>query len=800
MPQSTFTSEYTPRSRGDAIESKGTTVAGREGPAANAETDSTAVTHPVANKQIILPEGPPPFASSNAPRVDLNPSISSLRVPGTTVDGEQMNIYHIDPSSLPEKPWRRPGADLSDWFNYGFDEMSWRDYGEKKRGIAAERQELMNQSPSVASGQYQSDAGIGHSNSNQDAMAMMQMKNGSNVGGMGGFNPQVMAQMPPQQQMQFMSQMMANGGMGLEAMMAPFLPNNGPNGPFGIPQMVPGMSGIFNGTGPAAGIGAFPAPNMLSPHQQPMLTNRSTTGAVNTSSSVPSQDAPSGPGQRREISTSVLSNKPADYSMLAEQGADVKDDAAVGLGLQEEREERASSKDLHTDVTLRTRPVDAAKAGDQLATADHLALGLPNPAGMAPQDMAAFLGMAGLDVNAMNSNMGPSATNGPPASNSGALSAPPQAPLGPSGRGRHSGVGVAGAPRGPAGSARGGRPGVAVPGAPTGPANMPSHSGAPTGPSRAARTGPVADRNLPANVPTGPRNPGKRYNDRDTGTGSADALDYGGGGGGSGRASLGRSESRDVDDRDSREGSVASRRTSNRPPETPPESSRLRESTEPASPRKLSSSRRSITIKGRHETIGQDEDAEETGHGRSSRPMGRSSGGASSRRESDEDASASRSRAKDRDRDRGERDRDRHGDRPRERDRDRDREERREGRRERRRGLDDGDRHRTSQSPDVSKREKDRDGDGHRERERERIREREREERSSARASRRAGRDADDVADLTSAEGSGTSEKRRRKRGASEVEGGTDDDGTGESGGNVANEGNGGRLSTRRRK
>lgn len=25
-------------------------------------------------------------------------------------------------------PWRRPGADIADWFNYGFDEVSWRTF------------------------------------------------------------------------------------------------------------------------------------------------------------------------------------------------------------------------------------------------------------------------------------------------------------------------------------------------------------------------------------------------------------------------------------------------------------------------------------------------------------------------------------------------------------------------------------------------------------------------------------------------------------------------------------------------
>jgi pre-mRNA 3'-end-processing factor FIP1 len=43
------------------------------------------------------------------------------------------------------KPWRRPGADQSDYFNYGFDEFSWAMYCEKvksmKHGIDEQKSE-----------------------------------------------------------------------------------------------------------------------------------------------------------------------------------------------------------------------------------------------------------------------------------------------------------------------------------------------------------------------------------------------------------------------------------------------------------------------------------------------------------------------------------------------------------------------------------------------------------------------------------------------------------------------------------
>lgn len=93
----------------------------------------------------ILPEGPPPRAPTTAPKLELQPPLESLQMPGATSEGEQMTVYHIDPSSLSEKPWRRPGADLTDWFNYGFDEVSWREYGKKKRNVFEEREQLEQQ-------------------------------------------------------------------------------------------------------------------------------------------------------------------------------------------------------------------------------------------------------------------------------------------------------------------------------------------------------------------------------------------------------------------------------------------------------------------------------------------------------------------------------------------------------------------------------------------------------------------------------------------------------------------------------
>ena len=68
-----------------------------------------------------------PQTPSTAPHLDLDPS---------TLDAA--TVYDIDVDAVDvEKPWRQPGADITDWFNYGFDEYKWLEYATKKRSIGS---------------------------------------------------------------------------------------------------------------------------------------------------------------------------------------------------------------------------------------------------------------------------------------------------------------------------------------------------------------------------------------------------------------------------------------------------------------------------------------------------------------------------------------------------------------------------------------------------------------------------------------------------------------------------------------
>ncbi|XP_019873717.1 pre-mRNA 3'-end-processing factor FIP1 [Aethina tumida] len=50
-----------------------------------------------------------------------------------TINGVPANEYNLD--SLEDKPWRKPGADITDYFNYGFNEDTWKAYCERQKRI-----------------------------------------------------------------------------------------------------------------------------------------------------------------------------------------------------------------------------------------------------------------------------------------------------------------------------------------------------------------------------------------------------------------------------------------------------------------------------------------------------------------------------------------------------------------------------------------------------------------------------------------------------------------------------------------
>lgn len=125
-----------------------------------AQTDHAASvpSDPLAD---LPPEGPPTAAPSTGPKLVLDPDSDALRYPpkdpmydvaseGDDAAGPDMLIYQVDVESLPEKPWRRPGTNMSDWFNYGFDENTWALWCQKMAAMDTTRADLAAQVPPSA--------------------------------------------------------------------------------------------------------------------------------------------------------------------------------------------------------------------------------------------------------------------------------------------------------------------------------------------------------------------------------------------------------------------------------------------------------------------------------------------------------------------------------------------------------------------------------------------------------------------------------------------------------------------------
>ncbi|KAK6827368.1 Fip1 motif-domain-containing protein [Apiospora arundinis] len=125
-------------------------------------------------------------------KIDVN------AIPIHKATGKPITQVNID-EDLPEndKPWRKPGTDLSDYFNYGFDEFTWAMYAAKQENVR---------------GEYNQDMIAANNKKMMEDMQMMMM-GGMPVGGgqsmpaMPGMDGSGMT--PDMQQM--MQQMMASG-------------------------------------------------------------------------------------------------------------------------------------------------------------------------------------------------------------------------------------------------------------------------------------------------------------------------------------------------------------------------------------------------------------------------------------------------------------------------------------------------------------------------------------------------------------------------------------------------------------
>jgi pre-mRNA 3'-end-processing factor FIP1 len=136
-----LTTEYTPMQRGGVA---GTTIPSsyvQPQPLSSSGTSFTGLQPPQTPQTPTLPsdtETRPQDDSgvdpSTLPPVTAPPSHPTVDPTAIGIlDGR--SIFEVDLTAMAEKPWRRPGSDISDWFNYGFDEISWEAYCYRRRDL-----------------------------------------------------------------------------------------------------------------------------------------------------------------------------------------------------------------------------------------------------------------------------------------------------------------------------------------------------------------------------------------------------------------------------------------------------------------------------------------------------------------------------------------------------------------------------------------------------------------------------------------------------------------------------------------
>lgn len=71
-----------------------------------------------------------PNATADKPKTMGKFSIEEFESVGT-INGQSAIEFNVE--ALEDKPWRKPGADITDYFNYGFNEETWRAYCERQK-------------------------------------------------------------------------------------------------------------------------------------------------------------------------------------------------------------------------------------------------------------------------------------------------------------------------------------------------------------------------------------------------------------------------------------------------------------------------------------------------------------------------------------------------------------------------------------------------------------------------------------------------------------------------------------------
>ncbi|KAL2173735.1 Fip1 motif-domain-containing protein, partial [Thermothelomyces heterothallicus CBS 202.75] len=101
---------------------------------ATSDGATTTTTRKPASPQQTSAPSTETTAPASTSKLDIN------AIPIHQPSGKPLTQVNID-TDLPEdheRPWRKPGTDLSDYFNYGFDEFTWALYAQKQETLRSE--------------------------------------------------------------------------------------------------------------------------------------------------------------------------------------------------------------------------------------------------------------------------------------------------------------------------------------------------------------------------------------------------------------------------------------------------------------------------------------------------------------------------------------------------------------------------------------------------------------------------------------------------------------------------------------
>lgn len=155
-------------------------------------------------------------------------------------DGSALMDFDFDVLPESEKGWKKPGAHLADWFNYGFDETTWRLYVMKQKKMRREEGWAANPFAAFAMGNLE-QAWEGLSPELKDVMVQVIMGNSS--GPRSNNPPQMPPSMPPMMVMNPIMQGMEMRGFGMQGMSNML---GGGNPPMNGGHNNPGMNSQLN--------------------------------------------------------------------------------------------------------------------------------------------------------------------------------------------------------------------------------------------------------------------------------------------------------------------------------------------------------------------------------------------------------------------------------------------------------------------------------------------------------------------------------------------------------------------------